>query len=428
MSEKNRFKNTIRKVGAFFLLSSAPLTSSAQGMQPADNSPQNQKQVADAAPTVNNNIKKLQQELSKTKFTKYKGLNIDLDSIQPQEIAHVFESGCNPCITDNFKPIRTAKYIGLCQMDINTVIPRFIEEKCKNSTHFSSLYTFKKNKKIRTAAFMNEWRKLSYGPYAAEFEHAQFSFMFEIVYQNIFDKLHKTGYFPEINIENCANPENFIYSAAVMSCVNQNPKRTDEIFLRTFNDMCKAELQKHKIPFANHFNPKAEYKTKMPVLKQDLAKNIALLEKNGLEIDDSYTKIALETYSTKDIVFGKMGGRYKQERKLLEEKLLRIKKMNTLQNLLTSPVMAQTIGDKNIDFATTSFAFHPEIEKEINILREIENARNLISSNKKTDSEEIVYQNQNNQSPKRHNIALGQKQVTLADLRRQKIKNSRQKA
>lgn len=432
MANESWIKKTLNKVklyGLGLLFSSAPLTASAQENNITDTNHKDvpAKQLADAKPVVNSKIEKLKKELQDGLFAHYKGLNINLDSIQPQEVAHVFESGLNPCITDGQKPISSAKYLGLCQMDINTTLPKFIEAKCKNSEHFSSLYKFKKNKNIRSSAFMQEWRKLSHGPHAAEFEKEQFLFMFDLVYQNVFDKLSETGYFPKITLDNCTSPQNFVYTAAVMSCVNQNPKRTPEIFLRTLNNKCKDELKKNHINAKTTFNPKKDYKTRMNALQKDLEQNISLLMENGLEIDDNHNTIALETYETKKVVFGRMGGRYTQERKLLEDLQTRFQKQAILQNFLTDPVIAQTIEKNDPDLEKTNFSFYPDIQKEIDNLHELKEARKLVDIKQKSKSQDLAYEARSIPPSKRHDISIPPKQLTLADIRREKIRNSRQK-
>ena len=428
MSNESWFKKTLKKAklyGLGLLFSSAPLTASAQQESTLKAVPD--KQLADAKPVVSNKIEKLQKDLQDGLFAHYKELNINLDSMQPQEVAHVFESACNPCITDGNKSILHAKYLGLCQMDINTTLPKFIETKCKNSKHFSSLYKFKKNKTIRSTAFMQEWRKLSHGPHAAEFENQQFIFMFESHYQNIFDRLAETGYFPKITLDNCASSQNFIYTAAVMSCANQNPKRTPEIFLRTLNDKCKDELKKNGIKPKNSYNSRIDNKNRIPALKKDLEQNISLLIENGLEIDDNHNTIALETYETKKVVFGKMGGRYTEERKLLEEKAERLQKQALLQSLKSSPVIAQTIEKTDPDLEKTNFSFYPDIQKEIDNLHELNTARKLVSSNQTSKSQDLAYESQSILPSEKHNVSISPKQLTLADIRRERIKNSRQK-
>ncbi len=346
---------------------------------------------------------KLEKELAASTITKYKGLSINLDSIQPQEIAHVFESGLNPCITDGNRSIQNAAYLGLCQMAINTTLPNFIEQRCNGSTPFKSLYTFKKNGNIRSSGFMNEWKRLSYGPHAAEFERAQFEFMFDLAYKPVFDKLAKTGYFPEITLDNYAAPENFVYSAAVMSCVNQNPKRTDEIFLRSLNNICIQALKENKIQHAASFNPGVkDYKTRRAAVIKDVNANIALVRKHNLNIDDSYTNIALETYPTKEVVFGKMGGRYVQEKNLLQEKADRLEKQAAYAQISSDLQLAQ---EATSDKTTYEFYASSNIaEPAIDISQQLSDARERVatSSSLAKNSKRNAVDN-NSKAPQRKN-------------------------
>lgn len=428
MERKESFLEKILHKGKVWATSILLMTSSQVAQ--AQNTPFQQtsskehksEQLANAKPTIETKLKRMEKELIESTFTQYKGLTINLDSIQPQEVAHVFESTLNPCITDGNRPIQSAQYLGLCQMAINSTLPNFIEQRCKDSEHFKSLYTFKKNKTIRSQKFMNEWRRLSLGAHAAEFEKEQFEFMFDIAYKQVFDKLSATGYFPEITLDNCASPENFVYSAAVMSCVNQNPKRTDEIFLRTFNNICIKALKENKIKYASSFNPHVkDYKARMKVLMADLHKNIALIEKNNIEIDDGYTNISLETYETKKTAFGKMGGRYDQEKRLLEEINNRMAKQAAYKRLSANPLLAQSTEETRDEKTSYDFYKHIDMSK-LKISDELSNARELLILLNNKSKLTVV-----SQKGKTRPLPSSRKQhpLTLNEVRRQRMISSK---
>ena len=159
----------------------------------------------------------------------YKGVKLDLRTIKAQDVAHVFESGMNPCITNGNKPISSASYLGLCQISLNGTMQNYAKS-CEKE--FPALQQAIKKSGVRSSAFMKAWKTYSYGAKAQEFENSQFSFMWDKVYQDIFDNLHKSGKFPKINLDNYNDPDNIVYTAAVISCANQSPRGTAGIFLQ----------------------------------------------------------------------------------------------------------------------------------------------------------------------------------------------------
>ena len=75
---------------------------------------------------------------------------------------------------------------------------------------FPALQQAIKKSGVRSSAFMKAWKTYSYGDKAQEFENSQFSFMWDKVYQDIFDNLHKSGKFPKINLDNYNDPDNIM--------------------------------------------------------------------------------------------------------------------------------------------------------------------------------------------------------------------------
>lgn len=175
----------------------------------------------------NDRLVEVEHQLNQYSSKVYKGLTIDLSTIKPQDVAHIFESGMNPCVTDGNKPLSRASYLGLCQMDLRGTLQKFVKQ---SADEFPELQAAVSKHGIRSAAFMSAWKKYSYGPQAKQFEQKQFDYMWDVNYKKIFDNLSATGSFPKVTKENYADAENFIYSAAVISCANQSPRGTAGIF------------------------------------------------------------------------------------------------------------------------------------------------------------------------------------------------------
>lgn len=255
-------------------------------------------------------LAEVESQLNQYSSKVYKGLKINLGTIKPQDVAHIFESGMNPCITNGNKPLSKASYLGLCQMDLRGTLQKFVKQ---NADKFPNLQTTVNKHGIRSSAFMNAWKKYSYGSEAKKFEQEQFNFMWDIHYQKIFDNLAATGAFPKITKENYAHDNNLIYSAAVISCANQSPAGTVNIFKQA---------------------------------RVALGKNANI------------TDVALKTYDIKTKKWG-MKSRYREEKKLLED----LNKYLSLKNLY------QSLKLKN---SMTSFSdykpapIHTDITAELN--------------------------------------------------------------
>ena len=245
---------------------------------------------ADKAKTINfseaKTIAEAKVQVDRLATVTYKGVKLDLRTIKAQDVAHVFESGMNPCITNGNKPISSASYLGLCQLSLNGTMQNYAKS-CEKE--FPALQQAIKKSGVRSAAFMKAWKTYSYGAKAQEFENSQFSFMWDKVYQNIFDDLHKSGKFPEINLDNYNDPDNIIYTAAVISCANQSPRGTAGIF-----------LQAHQ----------------------------RVGSKAGLNA------VALKTYDIKTAKWGQKT-RYKQEKSLLED-IIKVQSATRIYNELNS--------------------------------------------------------------------------------------------
>lgn len=164
----------------------------------------------------------------------YKGLKIDYASLRARDIGHIYESGMKATITDGNRPIETASYIGLYQMSLRNgdSMSRFIAE-------YGSEFPELKGKNLHSRAFYEAYKKYAVGPQAKHFEQRQFDYMWENRYKAVFDKLAELPGLPKITKENCDNDEYKVFAGAVMSCVNQNPRRTYGIFNQAYQQVKK---------------------------------------------------------------------------------------------------------------------------------------------------------------------------------------------
>ncbi len=177
----------------------------------------------------------------------YKGLKIDYASLRARDIGHIYESGMKAAITDGNRPIESATYIGLYQMSLRPgdSMSRFIAE-------YGSEFPELKGKNLHSKAFYEAYKKYALGPQAKHFEQRQFDYMWEKRYKAVFDKLAELPGLPKVTKENCDNDEYKVFAGAVMSCVNQNPRRTYGIFNQAYQQVKKqfgAVNEENRIDF-----------------------------------------------------------------------------------------------------------------------------------------------------------------------------------
>lgn len=315
-----------------------------------------------ARPSNTERLVKVEAQLKQYSSKVYKGLKIDLGKIKPQDVAHIFESGMNPCITDGNKPLAKASYLGLCQMNLRSTLPNFIKQ---SADEFPELQNAVSKHGIRSKAFMDAWKKLSYGPKAKKFEQAQFDFMWYF-YGKIFDNLAATGSFPKITKENYADDENFIYSAAVISTANQSPGGTTSIFKQA---------------------------------RAALGKNASIAD------------VAIKTYDIKTQKW-KLKTRYKQESQLLKDKKEQLKLANLYQSFKLKNSMASFSNLKPVQI-------HPISIDELNSRKVAINGIEALSTSSLQINKTVI-----KQSAKKKNSRVFQEQtLNLALLRKKRSRD-----
>lgn len=315
----------------------------------------------------------------------YKDKKLDLTKIQSHEIGGLFESNLDPCA-------KTSNYVGICQLNRNNTLPKFIREYCAASEHFKSLAKFKTARACHTKEFDNAWDKVNKGPHAKEFTELQNEALFKYAYENTFNSLAKTGFFPEIkNSSDCETLDHLIYAAGVKSSANQNPWRTAEIYIRTFNDMCVEVLTKQGIKAHTNYQTSdwlcykskkrggtKKYNRLVSDAIQEMHLNFDLIRKYNVSIDLSIENITLQTYKTKTKAFGEMGNRYREdigEAKLIKDLILFVKKQKELALLKSQKERIQEFDNQKINvsgfYALSSKTLQQQIDLSSNELTEL---------------------------------------------------------
>ncbi len=154
----------------------------------------------------------------------YKGISINYAKAQAQDIGHVFESGMNPTAY-------TGRYIGWYQMSLTPggLMHQFVRT-------YGNKYPNLRGKGLTSPAFRKAYNAYVTGKDKAAIEKDLFSFNYDKVYANIFNKLaDNVKDFPRITKENCNDPQYKALAGAIMSCANQNPAKTPEIFAAAWN-------------------------------------------------------------------------------------------------------------------------------------------------------------------------------------------------
>ena len=159
-----------------------------------------------------------------SKSGKYKGLQINYAATQAQDIGHVFESGMNPTAYNG-------RYIGWYQMSLaqGGLMSQFVR-------NMGQKYPNLRGKSLTSQAFRQAYNAYATGQNKDAFNRDLFNFNFDKVYAPIFNSLARNlKDFPQINKENCNSPQYMALAGAIMSCANQNPKRTREFFAQAWN-------------------------------------------------------------------------------------------------------------------------------------------------------------------------------------------------
>ena len=179
---------------------------------------------------------RLEGELATIGTGVYKGLKLNFADLYPENAGHVYESVLNPTIKDS-KSIYSTNAMGLYQFNMSNTMKLLANEL---ADEFPDLKAAKDAHKggCRNADYERAWVKYSTGPNKARFERRQFEFMFDKFYQTVFDQLSDRCGLPKITKENYNTPENWAYTASVMSLVNQNPARSPGMMERAYNRAC----------------------------------------------------------------------------------------------------------------------------------------------------------------------------------------------
>ncbi len=179
---------------------------------------------------------RLEKELATIGTGVYKGMKLNFADLYPENAGHVYESVLNPTIKDS-KSIYSTNAMGLYQFNMSNTMKLLANEL---ADEFPDLKAAKDAHKggCRNADYERAWVKYSTGPNKARFERRQFEFMFDKFYQTVFDQLSDRCGLPKITKENYNKPENWAYTASVMSLVNQNPARSPGMMERAYKRAC----------------------------------------------------------------------------------------------------------------------------------------------------------------------------------------------
>jgi len=222
---------------------------------------------------------RLEGELATIGTGVYKGMKLDFSELYPENAGHVYESVLNPTIKDS-KSIYSTNAMGLYQFNMsntmkllaNALADEFPDLKAAKDAHKGG---------CRNADYERAWVKYSTGSNKAHFERRQFEFMFDKFYQNVFDQLSDRCGLPKITKENYNSPENWAYTASVMSLVNQNPARSpgmmEKAMLQTLTQEAKTAEDKDEVSRIKALlkKPKKsnDYKLGRELLKAYVGKN-----------------------------------------------------------------------------------------------------------------------------------------------------------
>ena len=179
----------------------------------------------------------------------YNGHKLNLKTVRPETIVHLFEASGSQTIMDK-KNIQDARYIGDFQFNLNNTIyelAKYCRKDFPQLAEAAGVDTktgriIKRN--ARTQQFYNTWCQLCNGKDSEKFSRMRFEFMFETHFKPTFTQLHNEHQdFPLITLDNYAEPENFLFSALVMGTATQSPKNAFKIINKQIN-IAKEEAKK----------------------------------------------------------------------------------------------------------------------------------------------------------------------------------------
>ncbi len=240
--EKDKIKNTSKYFKIMALAGvMAPLMNSYQPIQPKDktNKPDSldNKEVRMQIELIKQEQKvdSLRQNLmSLPSGATYNGVKVEYSKLKPQDIGHIFESGMNP-LAMNARSIVDADFLGYYQMSLDAggLMSKFV-------SRYGNKYPELKDKALKSEVFFRAYKSYATGKQSEEFHDDMFELNYSMVYQGIFEKLaDKMPLIPKITKENCSSPELLALAGAVMSCANQNPQKTTDIFVTAYQNIQK---------------------------------------------------------------------------------------------------------------------------------------------------------------------------------------------
>ena len=178
----------------------------------------------------------LQSQLSEMSSDTYRimgrKLNVNYGSFRPEMAGHIYESALDPTMKD---PQNSA--LGLYQFNLNNTMKSLAEE---FADEFPKLKIAKDNYGVKSNQYAAVWKEYSTGPKKDRFERRQLEFMWKISYQPAFDKMTKSCGLPKVTLENYNQKDLRVYVAAMMSLVNQSPRKSTVFMKQAYNRVARS--------------------------------------------------------------------------------------------------------------------------------------------------------------------------------------------
>lgn len=159
-------------------------------------------------------------------------INMDYGNMKPESVGHVYESALDPTMKD-----AANSALGLYQFNLNNTMKLLADD---FADEFPELQKAKKDYGVKSAQYASVWRKYSTGSTKDRFEQRQLEFMWRIAYQPAFDKMTKSCKLPKITLDNYNNKEYRVYTAAMMSLVNQSPRKSTKFMEQAYNRVARG--------------------------------------------------------------------------------------------------------------------------------------------------------------------------------------------
>ena len=158
-------------------------------------------------------------------------LNVNYGNFKPEMAGHVYESALDPTMKD-----AANSALGLYQFNLNNTMKLLAEDFAEE---FPQLKAAKDKYGVKSSQYAEVWKKYSTGDRKERFERRQLEFMWRIAYQPAFDKMTKSCGLPKITLENYNQKEYRIYTAAMMSLVNQSPRSSTKFMKQAYNRIAR---------------------------------------------------------------------------------------------------------------------------------------------------------------------------------------------